>query len=226
MVSVHDLSANRLQARSVPSPKKKKPRQAAKALTNLSTNAPRNTRASRAKKAITTAASPQKRQMTSMQAPPNPFVGNAPVLNPLANFDRRYIPSVEEDDEFRLTVGDMTKKRGFSIFQDIPEHPEASPGRTETPLEDHRYIPVNLPRVCQSTDQPESQLRVLQSSRLAYISEQFDELDPYPCFTNTSSQTNIVPNQWQRERSFRDADIPSQSTSSLRLSSLSTSRFP
>ncbi|KAH7364084.1 hypothetical protein BKA65DRAFT_572239 [Rhexocercosporidium sp. MPI-PUGE-AT-0058] len=129
------LSAESSPIRSIPSPKKRKPRQTAKALSSLSTNAPRM-RATRGKKAVATTVSPQKRQMNSMQAPPNHYFGNAPVLNPLANLDRRYIPSAEEDEEFRLTVGDMTKKRGFSIFQDILE---VSPGRTETPLEDHRF---------------------------------------------------------------------------------------
>ncbi|KAH6709119.1 hypothetical protein BKA61DRAFT_556473 [Leptodontidium sp. MPI-SDFR-AT-0119] len=129
------LSAESSPVRSIPSPKKKKPRQATKALSSLSTNAPRM-RATRSKKAVAAAVSPQKRQINSMQAPPNYYAGNAPVLNPLAAFDRRYIPSAEEDEEFRLTVGDMTKKRGFAIFQDIPE---VSPGRTETPLEDHRF---------------------------------------------------------------------------------------
>ncbi|KAG4428738.1 hypothetical protein IFR05_015779 [Cadophora sp. M221] len=129
------LSAESSPARSIPSPKKRKPRQVPKALSSLSTNAPRM-RGTRRKKAMATAVSPQKRQMNSMQAPPNHYIGNAPALNPLVAFDRRYIPSAEEDEEFRLTVGDMTKKRGFSIFQDIPE---VSPGRTETPLEDHRF---------------------------------------------------------------------------------------
>ncbi|KAL2072676.1 hypothetical protein VTL71DRAFT_12019 [Oculimacula yallundae] len=131
------LSAESSPTRSIPSQKKKKPRQAAKALSNLSTNGPR--RAPRGKKAIpsiTAPASPEKRQMRSMQATTSHYIGNAPVLNPLANFDRRYTPTPEEDEEFQLTVGNMTKKRGFTIFQDIPE---VSPGRTETPLEDHRF---------------------------------------------------------------------------------------
>ncbi|CZT49818.1 uncharacterized protein RSE6_10710 [Rhynchosporium secalis] len=132
------LSAESSPARSVPSPKKKKPRQSTKALSNLSTNAP-HIRALRAKKAMQsmpTRSSPRKRQIGSMQAPPSHTLGSAPVFNPLANFDRRYVPSAEEDEEFRLTVGNMSKKRGFTIFQDIPE---VSPGRTETPLEDHRF---------------------------------------------------------------------------------------
>jgi hypothetical protein len=94
-------------------------------------------RASRGKKAAA-AGNPQKRQAPPMLAPPPPFLKPAPTLNPLtAGFGRRYIPTAEEDEEFRLTVEDMGRKRTFNIFQDIPE---VSPARTETPLEDHRYV--------------------------------------------------------------------------------------
>jgi len=59
----------------------------------------------------------------------------APALNPLAaGFGRRFAPSAEENEEFRMTVEDMGKKRGFSIFQDAPA---ISPARTEASLEDH-----------------------------------------------------------------------------------------
>ncbi|KAK0119296.1 hypothetical protein ONS95_008143 [Cadophora gregata] len=129
------LSAESSPARSVPSPKKRKVRQTNKALSNVSTNAPRM-RASRAKKGVVAAPSPQKRQAASMSTRAVGLFPAAPLLNPLANIERRYVPTAEEDEEFRLTVGDMTKKRGFTIFQDIPE---VSPGRTETPLEDHRF---------------------------------------------------------------------------------------
>lgn len=74
--------------------------------------------------------------MQSHDPPPHPFM-QAPSLNPLASFGQRYVPSSEEDEEFRMTVGDMTKKRPFGIFQDAPE---VSPGGTESSLEDHRYV--------------------------------------------------------------------------------------
>jgi hypothetical protein len=77
-----------------------------------------------------------------MLAPPPVFFQPAPSLNPLAaGFGRRYVPTAAEDEEFRLTVEDMGKKRAFSIFQDAPE---VSPARTETSLEDHRYVSSHL----------------------------------------------------------------------------------
>ncbi len=73
-----------------------------------------------------------------MLAPPPVFFQPAPALNPLnAGFGRRYVPTAEEDEEFRLTVDDLGKKRTFNIFQDAPE---VSPARTETSLEDSRYV--------------------------------------------------------------------------------------
>ena len=73
-----------------------------------------------------------------MLAPPPVFFKPAPTPNPLAaGFGRRFVPTAEEDEEFRLTVEDMGKKRGFSIFQDAAE---VSPTRTEASLEDHRYV--------------------------------------------------------------------------------------
>lgn len=61
---------------------------------------------------------------------------SAPSLSGLANFGQKYVPTSEEDEEFRMTIGDVPKKRTFGIFQDGPE---ISPGRTESSLEDHRY---------------------------------------------------------------------------------------
>lgn len=59
-----------------------------------------------------------------------------PTLNPLA-FGAQFTPSNEEDEEFRMTIEEMgAKKRPFSVFRDAPE---VSPGRTESPLEDHRF---------------------------------------------------------------------------------------
>lgn len=62
---------------------------------------------------------------------PNPLVG--------AGFGRR--PATDDDEEFRLTMGDIaSKKRSFGIFQDTSHvPPETSPARTESPLEEPRY---------------------------------------------------------------------------------------
>ncbi|PBP25812.1 type-2 protein geranylgeranyltransferase subunit beta [Diplocarpon rosae] len=121
-------------APSIPSAKKRKPRKPTFA--DVSVNAPRM-RAPRGKRPTAANRSPQKRSMPSMATRPNVYLHPAPVLNPLA-FERRYVPSAEEDEEFRLTVGEFgNKKRGFNVFQD--GLPEISPGRTETPLEDHRF---------------------------------------------------------------------------------------
>jgi len=74
-------------------------------------------------------------------APPPSFYQPSPTLNPLAAGLGRipFMPSVEEDEEFKLTIGagGMGKKRRFDIYQDAVE---ASPARTETPLEEHRYV--------------------------------------------------------------------------------------
>jgi hypothetical protein len=45
--------------------------------------------------------------------------------NLLVEFNHQYAIKVAEEDEFQATVGDMTTKRGFSIFQDIND---ISPG--------------------------------------------------------------------------------------------------
>ena len=47
------------------------------------------------------------------------------VSNPLVGFGRKYVAATDEDDEFRLTVDDMSRKRTFNIFHDAPEE---SPG--------------------------------------------------------------------------------------------------
>ena len=118
-----------------PTPKKRKPRKTA-ALSDISVNAPR-IRAPRTRK-NTVAQSPLKRISAAMQhrRPPAHSFIKAPIPNPLPDFGQRYVPNSEEDEEFRMTVGDMTKKRSFGIFQDAPE---VSPGRTESTLEDYRY---------------------------------------------------------------------------------------
>ncbi|KAH8770320.1 hypothetical protein BGZ57DRAFT_985798 [Hyaloscypha finlandica] len=120
----------------IPSPKKRRAtRKTAATLSNVSVNAPR-LRAPRGKKTAAVQSS-QKQQLHSMLAPPPVFFKPAPTPNPLAaGFGRRFVPTAEEDEEFRLTVEDMGKKRGFSIFQDAAE---VSPTRTEASLEDHRF---------------------------------------------------------------------------------------
>jgi hypothetical protein len=83
-------------------------------------------------------ASPEKRQRPAKQreAAGRLSLHPPPTLNPLA-FGSRFTPSNEEDEEFRLTLGDIgRKKRSFGIFRDAPE---ISPGRTESPLEDHPF---------------------------------------------------------------------------------------
>lgn len=98
-------------------------------------NAPRQ-RAPRGKKAA--AGSPRKQRHHPMLGPPPVFFQPAPSLNSTsAGLGRRYVPTTDEDEEFRLTVEDLGKKRNFSIFQDATQ---ASPARTETPLEDDRYV--------------------------------------------------------------------------------------
>ena len=108
-------------------------------------------RGTRSKKAIS-AGSPVKRQR---QSQPHHFQKQAhrqynneyerlahqpgPTLNPLSAFGNQYIPTKEEEEEFRLTTstfGDKGKK-SFNIFRDAPE---ISPSRTESPLEEARYV--------------------------------------------------------------------------------------
>lgn len=64
-----------------------------------------------------------------------------------------FTPSNDEDEEFRLTVETMGKKRQLSVFKDDVEdspgktlfiiasiiNANGHKGRTESPLEDHRY---------------------------------------------------------------------------------------
>ncbi len=57
-----------------------------------------------------------------MQARPPVFMQPPPTLNPLASgFGQRFVPTAEEDEEFRMTIGDLGRKRAFNIFQDVPE---------------------------------------------------------------------------------------------------------
>ncbi|CCU74884.1 hypothetical protein BGHDH14_bgh05163, partial [Blumeria hordei DH14] len=116
-----------------PTPKKRKPVRKASALGDLSTNAPR-LRATRAKKCHKQPTSPKKHcGLATVQFPQS--------LNPLTtglSCNRNLQPTTEEDEEFRLTLSEAMngKKRVFSIFQDTPAN---SPGRTESPLQDHQF---------------------------------------------------------------------------------------
>ncbi|APA09036.1 hypothetical protein SS1G_02908 [Sclerotinia sclerotiorum 1980 UF-70] len=105
------------------------------ALTDVSVNVPR-LRAGRPPR--DSVRSPEKRQIPARMRQPAGQLAlqPTPTLNPLA-FGARFTPSNEEDEEFRMTMEEMgAKKRSFSVFQDAPE---ISPGRTESPLEDHRF---------------------------------------------------------------------------------------
>lgn len=113
------------------SPKKRRAsrKAAGSALNDLSVNAPR-LRAPRRRKA-TAEQSPRKPGPSSTQTRPSVFLQPAPTLNPLAFENRRFHPSADEDEEFRMTIGDLGlqqddgKKRAFTIFQDAPQ---VSPG--------------------------------------------------------------------------------------------------
>ncbi|RDW64743.1 hypothetical protein BP6252_10394 [Coleophoma cylindrospora] len=78
--------------------------------------------------------SPQKRTTT------NGRVNAASALNPFA-VGSKFVPSAEEDEEFRLTVGSLGKKRRFNVFQ---EHQDESPARTESPLEEYNPNKYNV----------------------------------------------------------------------------------
>lgn len=73
------------------------------------------------------------------------------VLGDISN--NLFTPSNDEDEEFRLTVETAGKKRHMSVFKDAVEDSpgetlfiivyiikaDRNKGRTESPLEDHRY---------------------------------------------------------------------------------------
>ncbi|KAF7896629.1 uncharacterized protein EAF01_009032 [Botrytis porri] len=116
-----------------PTPNKRRTRKAA--LADVSVNVPR-LRAGRPPR--NSARSPEKRQVSTRKRQPAGQLAlqSTPTLNPLA-FGARFTPTNEEDEEFRLAMEEMgAKKRTFSVFQDAPE---ISPGRTESPLEDHSF---------------------------------------------------------------------------------------
>jgi hypothetical protein len=99
-------------------------------LGDLSNNAPRLTRG----REPADFASPVKNQYLSVPPALPAFMQTAPTLNPLA-LARFALEDLDHDMEMNLTAGINIKKRSFMVFQD----PEPSPGRTESPLEDHRY---------------------------------------------------------------------------------------
>jgi hypothetical protein len=119
-----------------PTPKKRRRRSPRKAtFDDISVNIPRM-RGTRSRRNYS-AGSPQKRQAPPQYHSPFGRVAYKPqqAPNPLAAFGHRYMPTAEEDEEFRMTLGEMNKKRSFGIFQDASE---VSPGRTESPLEEPR----------------------------------------------------------------------------------------
>lgn len=89
---------------------------------------------------------------------PAPAAGTAlnqkvPKKNVLGDISSNLFTPSDEDEEFRLTVETMAKKRQLSVFKDAVEdspgktmfiilsinETNRNKGRTESPLEDHRY---------------------------------------------------------------------------------------
>lgn len=73
------------------------------------------------------------------------------TAHPMSPFTTQFSPSAEEDEEFRITMEDMTKRQPFGIFRDAEEgSPSKSlcylgfglltqrAGRTESPFEGSR----------------------------------------------------------------------------------------
>lgn len=101
-----------------PTPKKRRARKGA--LADISTNAPRfkPTVAKQAQKKTAT-----KRKLAAMDLAgiAQKKMAHLPRLNMSA--DIRYSPSAEEYEEFRLTMGDMSKNQKFGIFRDVEDSP-------------------------------------------------------------------------------------------------------
>jgi hypothetical protein len=124
-----------------PTPKRRKSRKTVTAMSDISVNVPR-IRAPRTKRTMATG-SPLKRELgacAKRDSQHRLFVQGS-IPNPLVNFGQRYVPTSEEDEEFRMNFGDITNKRSFGIFKDAPE---VSPGKTESTLEDHRFVGVSF----------------------------------------------------------------------------------
>jgi hypothetical protein len=120
------LSTESSPTRSASPKRRRAPRRAAPALNDLSVNAPR-LRAPPGRKGADQR-EPQKSGPFSSAYAGYPYLQPAPALNPLAAdlTNRRFQPSTEEDEEFRLTVGNFIqqeerKKRAFTIFQEAPQ---------------------------------------------------------------------------------------------------------
>ncbi|TVY81809.1 hypothetical protein LSUE1_G002990 [Lachnellula suecica] len=127
----------------VKEPSPKKPRRSRKpTFSDLSVNAPvPRSRASRGRRSAK-GKSPEKRQPPMHDSAPAAglLLRPAPILNPLApapSFGQAFAPTLEEDDEFKMTVGEVKKKRNFGVFQDGPG--ESPSDQTESSLEDHRF---------------------------------------------------------------------------------------
>ncbi|TVY48759.1 hypothetical protein LOCC1_G001652 [Lachnellula occidentalis] len=128
-----------------PTPKRQR-RTRKPTFSEVSINAPR-LRGSRSKRAA--GKSPQKQKQYALMNDLVPAVGlfrkPVPNLNPLAPgpaFGQNFVPTTEEEEEFKMTVGDMKKKPTIGVFQDAPG--ESPSGQTESSLEDHRFdLPNN-----------------------------------------------------------------------------------
>lgn len=111
----------------------------------------------------------------------NPKVTKQSVLGDMSS--NLFTPSNDEDEEFRLTVEMMGKKRQMSVFKDSVEdspgkalcqiiyiiEANGQTGRTESPLEDHRYEGQRLHSVVKAalmTNRLASDLIFLMVSRL------------------------------------------------------------
>ncbi|TVY17172.1 hypothetical protein LARI1_G004571 [Lachnellula arida] len=121
-----------------PTPKRQR-RTRKPTFSDVSINAPR-LRASRPKKAA--GKSPQKQYARMNDNVPVVGLFHKPVpnLNPLAPgpaFGQNFAPTTEEEEEFKMTVGDMKTKPTIGVFQDAPG--ESPSGQTESSLEDHRF---------------------------------------------------------------------------------------
>lgn len=121
--SDHPSLANSLQVKE-PTPKRQR-RARKPTFSDISVNAHR-ARPSRSKKAA--GKSPEKRRAPMIIAPSAPlFTKPVPTLNPLAltqSFGQSYAPTAEEEEEFKMTVGEIKKKkRTFGVFQDVGESP-------------------------------------------------------------------------------------------------------
>lgn len=104
-----------------PSPKKRRTRKGA--LTEMSSNAPRLK--GTAAKQPTKRAATKRKLITSDPAETAPKRGTySSHLSMLTNI--QFSPSSEDQEEFRLTMGNLGKGRQFGIFCDAEEHSPCS----------------------------------------------------------------------------------------------------